>query len=142
VWRKALTNDAGVTSGVPRQRRLVLITAYFLTTTFDFSITSRSSRLDDVRQKEILEGKASQNFNMAKDDKLADKFDDIPHERKDPRPDFSTPPPRKRLPQEIMDTLNDEEKLWEVLYEGKYVYHPSRHHHATPSNTPPNPSMR
>jgi fission process protein 1 len=60
---------------------------------------------------------------MAKDDKLADKFDDIPHERKDPRPDFSTPPPRKRLPQEIMDTLNDEEKLWEVLYEGKYVHH-------------------
>lgn len=56
---------------------------------------------------------------MAKDDKLADKFDDIPHERKDPRPDFSTPPPRKQLPKEIQDTLNDEEKLWEVLYEGK-----------------------
>jgi fission process protein 1 len=50
---------------------------------------------------------------------IADKFDDIPHERKDPRPDFSTPPARKRLPKELQDTLNDDEKLWEVLYEGK-----------------------
>jgi fission process protein 1 len=56
---------------------------------------------------------------MAKDDKSSDKFTDIPHERKDPRPDFSTPPPRKRLPKELQDTLNDDEKLWEVLYEGK-----------------------
>ena len=56
---------------------------------------------------------------MAKDDKPFDKFDDIPHERKDPRPDFSTPPPRKRLPKALQDTLDDDEKLWEVLYEGK-----------------------
>ncbi|KAF2824111.1 hypothetical protein CC86DRAFT_353883 [Ophiobolus disseminans] len=55
---------------------------------------------------------------MAKDNN-PDKFDDIPHERKDPRPDFSMPPPRKALPKEIQDTLNDDEKLWEVLYEGK-----------------------
>jgi fission process protein 1 len=56
---------------------------------------------------------------MAKDDKIIDKFEDIPHERKDPRPDFSTPPARKQLPKELQDTLNDDEKLWEVLYEGK-----------------------
>lgn len=56
---------------------------------------------------------------MAKDDKNVDKFDDIPHERTESRPDFSTPPPRKRLPKELQDTLNDDEKLWEVLYEGK-----------------------
>ncbi|KAH7382379.1 mitochondrial 18 KDa protein-domain-containing protein [Phaeosphaeria sp. MPI-PUGE-AT-0046c] len=58
---------------------------------------------------------------MAKDNKPTpgDNFDDIPHERKDARPDFSTPPPRKQLPKELQDTLNDDEKLWEVLYEGK-----------------------
>ncbi|KAH3956010.1 hypothetical protein HBI56_163880 [Parastagonospora nodorum] len=52
-----------------------------------------------------------------------DTFTDIPHERPDPRPDprpdFSTLPPRKQLPKELQDTLNDDEKLWEVLYEGK-----------------------
>jgi fission process protein 1 len=57
---------------------------------------------------------------MAKDNKTAaEKFDDIPHERADPRPDFSKPPPRKQLPKELQDTLNDDEKLWEVMYEGK-----------------------
>jgi fission process protein 1 len=57
---------------------------------------------------------------MAKDNKTAaDKFDDVPHERADPRPDFSKPPPRKQLPKELQDTLNDEEKLWEIMYEGK-----------------------
>lgn len=58
---------------------------------------------------------------MAKDSKLKEEFTDIPHERKDTRPDFSTPPPRKNLPKELQDTLNDEEKMWEVLYAGKYV---------------------
>jgi fission process protein 1 len=58
---------------------------------------------------------------MAKDSNksLADKFEDIPRERTDPRPDFSTPPARKNLPKELQDTLNDDEKLWEVLYDGK-----------------------
>jgi fission process protein 1 len=56
---------------------------------------------------------------MAKGDKKVDEFEDIPHERKESRPDFSTPPARKRLPKELQDTLNNEEKLWEVLYEGK-----------------------
>jgi fission process protein 1 len=58
---------------------------------------------------------------MAKDDKRIEEFNDIPHERKDARPDFSKPPARKNLPKELQDTLNDEEKLWEVLYAGKFV---------------------
>ncbi|KAL5113246.1 hypothetical protein ACEQ8H_008886 [Pleosporales sp. CAS-2024a] len=58
---------------------------------------------------------------MAKDDKksLVDEYKDIPHERTESRPDFSTPPARKQLPKALQDTLNDDEKLWEVLYEGK-----------------------
>lgn len=44
-------------------------------------------------------------------------LDDIPHERNEPRPDFSKPLPRKQLPKSIQDTLDDEEKLWETLYE-------------------------
>ena len=60
-------------------------------------------------------------FKMARDNKRTEE-DDIPHERKGTRPDFSIPPPRKQLPKELQDTLNNEEKLWEVLYEGKYVH--------------------
>ena len=44
-----------------------------------------------------------------------DPLDDIPHSRKEPRPDFSKPIPRKQLPKEIQDTLDDEQKLWEAL---------------------------
>lgn len=64
---------------------------------------------------------------MAKDDK---KVEEIPHERVGPRPDFSVPPARKKLPKEIQDTLDNEERLWETMYEGKYVFpsHPSHHH--------------
>lgn len=55
---------------------------------------------------------------MAKDD----DFSDIPRERKEPRPDFSKQPlPRKKLPPSIQATLDDDEKLWEALYEGQYV---------------------
>lgn len=57
---------------------------------------------------------------MTKDDRRIEE-DDVPHERQGTRPDFSIPPPRKQLPKELQDTLNNEEKLWEVLYEGKYV---------------------
>jgi fission process protein 1 len=47
-------------------------------------------------------------------------FEDIPRERADqPRPDFSKPLPRKRLPAALQDTLDNEEKLWETMYEGK-----------------------
>jgi len=48
---------------------------------------------------------------MAKKEPL----DDIPHERKEPRPDFSKPIPGKPLPKEISNILNSEEKLWEVI---------------------------
>ncbi|KAH7131853.1 mitochondrial 18 KDa protein-domain-containing protein [Dendryphion nanum] len=57
---------------------------------------------------------------MAKNDKnRSDEFSDIPHEREGTRPDFSVPPPRKKLPNSIQDTLDDDEKLWELMYEGK-----------------------
>jgi fission process protein 1 len=48
-----------------------------------------------------------------------DQTQDIPHERKEPRPDFSEPLPRKKLPEALQKTLDNEENLWEVLYEGK-----------------------
>lgn len=60
---------------------------------------------------------------MAKDsNKKIEEVDGVPIERQGARPDFSIPPPRKQLPKELQDTLNDEEKLWEVLYDGEYVY--------------------
>ena len=43
----------------------------------------------------------------------------VPHVRKEPRPDFTTPLPRGKLPKEIQDTLDNDEKLWELVYEGK-----------------------
>lgn len=46
---------------------------------------------------------------------------DIVHERAEPRPDFSGPLPRTKLPEAIQETLDDEEKLWATLYEGKLV---------------------
>ncbi|KAH0006285.1 hypothetical protein KCU78_g12398, partial [Aureobasidium melanogenum] len=46
-------------------------------------------------------------------------LEDIPKERKEARPDFSQPLPRKRLPKALQDTLDNEEKLWETMYEGK-----------------------
>jgi hypothetical protein len=71
-------------------------------------------------------------FDMAKDsNKSVEEVNGVPTERQGPRPDFSTPPPRKQLPKEIQDTLNDEEKLWEVLYDGEYV-------HLPPTLSPPN----
>lgn len=56
---------------------------------------------------------------MAKDDKNVENADGIPRERAGARPDFSIPPPRKKLPKELQDTLDSEEKMWETLYEGK-----------------------
>ncbi|KAL6710889.1 hypothetical protein ACN47E_006764 [Coniothyrium glycines] len=55
---------------------------------------------------------------MAKDDQRPVEVDGVPRERPHTRPDFSTPPPRKRLPKELQDTLDNDEKLWEVLYDG------------------------
>jgi fission process protein 1 len=46
---------------------------------------------------------------------------DIPHQRKEPRPDFSKPLPPKPLPKSIQQTLDSDEKLWEVLTEDEWV---------------------
>jgi hypothetical protein len=74
---------------------------------------------------------------MAKDsNKKIEEVDGVPVERQGARPDFSIPPPRKQLPKELQDTLNDEEKLWEVLYDGEYVHILSPTTHTTPSNAP------
>jgi mitochondrial fission process protein 1 len=40
---------------------------------------------------------------------------DIPRQRKEPRPDFTKPLPTKPLPKSIQDTLDNDEKLWDVL---------------------------
>ena len=52
---------------------------------------------------------------MAKDKDL----DDIPHERTEPRPDFTKPPPAKKLPEELQRNLNDDERLWSILTSGQ-----------------------
>jgi fission process protein 1 len=45
---------------------------------------------------------------------------EIEHIRDEPRPqDLGKPLPRKKLPKELQDVLNDDEKLWEVVYEGQ-----------------------
>jgi mitochondrial fission process protein 1 len=46
---------------------------------------------------------------------------DVARAKAGERPDFSTPPARKPLPKEIQETLDNEEKLWDTLYEGRYV---------------------
>lgn len=47
-----------------------------------------------------------------------DSADDIPHQRKEPRPDFSKPLPRQQLPTSIQEKLGDEEKFWETVASG------------------------
>jgi fission process protein 1 len=58
---------------------------------------------------------------MANGKDKKDEFADIPHEREGTRPNASTLPARKKLPKELQATLDSEEKLWDLLYEGKYV---------------------
>lgn len=56
---------------------------------------------------------------MPSDDKKGGILDDIPHTRTDPRPDFSKDPlPKKKLPEYLQQTLDNDEKLWETLYDG------------------------
>lgn len=59
---------------------------------------------------------------MGSDKSDKDELDDIPHERKEPRPDFSKPLPPKALPKALQDNLNlaDDESsgYWDSLYEG------------------------
>jgi hypothetical protein len=70
----------------------------------------------------ILAAAEKTSVGMAKDaNKKVEEVNGVPVERQGTRPDFSIPPPRKQLPKELQDTLNDEEKLWEVLYDGEYV---------------------
>ncbi|KIW06023.1 uncharacterized protein PV09_03202 [Verruconis gallopava] len=45
---------------------------------------------------------------------------EVEHIRKEPRPQsLSEPLPRTKLPKELQATLDDDEKLWEVVYEGR-----------------------
>ncbi|KAF1344152.1 mitochondrial 18 KDa protein-domain-containing protein [Delphinella strobiligena] len=56
---------------------------------------------------------------MPSDDKKGGILDDIPHNRTDPRPDFSKDPlPKKKLPEYLQQTLDNDEKLLETLYDG------------------------
>ncbi|TID23628.1 Leucine aminopeptidase 1 [Venturia nashicola] len=51
--------------------------------------------------------------------KIVDKFDpQIPHVRNEPRPDFSKPPPHAQLPKALRNITENEEALWESMYEG------------------------
>jgi fission process protein 1 len=63
---------------------------------------------------------------MAKKDNQSDPANDpnqlgsIPHERKEPRPDFSKPLPRgKKLPSELQSAFDDDSNLWETISDGK-----------------------
>ena len=56
---------------------------------------------------------------MTKDDKKVEEVEDVPRGRQGAPPDFSIPPPRKKLPKELQETLDSEEKMWEVMYEGR-----------------------
>lgn len=49
-----------------------------------------------------------------------DQLSSIPHERNEPRPDFSKDPlPSKPLPKDIQQTLDDPERFWAVLSSGR-----------------------
>lgn len=56
---------------------------------------------------------------MAPSDKNDSEVDTIPHERKEPRPDFSKPLPRKKLPADLQNTLDNEDRFWDVLTTGQ-----------------------
>jgi len=59
---------------------------------------------------------------MAKDNEKVDKFDDIPHERKEPRPNLNVPYKKSKLPASLTETLEDDEKYWRTtVLDGKYV---------------------
>lgn len=56
-------------------------------------------------------------YGLTLEDKMPDKdpASDIPHQRKEPRPDFTKPLPNKPLPKSIQEKLDNDEKLWEAL---------------------------
>ncbi|KAF7187109.1 Mitochondrial fission process protein 1 [Pseudocercospora fuligena] len=47
-----------------------------------------------------------------------DQLSTIPHERQGDRPDYSKPLPRQKLPKELQDTLDHEDRFWDVLTSG------------------------
>ena len=52
-----------------------------------------------------------------------EKINDIPHTRNEKRPDFSSKPlPERSVPRSIQETLDNDEKLWALLYEGRFVF--------------------
>jgi fission process protein 1 len=57
---------------------------------------------------------------MAREDKVViEEVDGVERIRKEARPDFSVPPPRKQLPKDIQSVLDDEEKMWETISDGR-----------------------
>ncbi|KAF2161864.1 hypothetical protein M409DRAFT_27593 [Zasmidium cellare ATCC 36951] len=56
---------------------------------------------------------------MSSNDKNTSELDTIPHERKEPRPDFTQPLPRKNLPADLQKTLDNEDRFWDVLTTGQ-----------------------
>ncbi len=57
---------------------------------------------------------------MAKDNKsIVEEVDGVERIRKEARPDFSVPPPRKQLPKNIQTVLDDDEKMWETISDGR-----------------------
>jgi hypothetical protein len=60
---------------------------------------------------------------------------EVEHLRKEPRPaNLSEPLPPKKLPKELQDKLDNDETLWETLYEGRYVdSSDSRSRHEVPN---------
>ena len=58
------------------------------------------------------------HHNLSKSDPDPDKLDTIPHQRTEPRPDFSQPLPRKQLPAELQKNLDSDENFWNVLTSG------------------------
>ncbi|KAH0555874.1 hypothetical protein GP486_006181 [Trichoglossum hirsutum] len=55
---------------------------------------------------------------MAKKDKDKNPADGIPHIRPEKRPDFSVPPPREKLPDELQRIVDDDDTLLERIYDG------------------------
>jgi fission process protein 1 len=58
-------------------------------------------------------------FGRSKDDKKPEVPVDEPREREGASSDLEILPPRKKLPKGLQETLDSEEKMWEVLVDGK-----------------------
>jgi hypothetical protein len=85
-----------------------------------FSFLCYPNRIAEKR-RERSQQRARETTTMAKGNKKIEEVDGVAPEREGTRPDFSVPPPRKKLPKDIQATLDDEEKMWEIMYDGRYV---------------------